>query len=70
MVSLDGRAEGGRAGDPSGGRPQGGQSGRRWPCMASVTIFTATELVVLTSMLVVLFRKRAAQLCPVNAERW
>ena len=37
--------------------------------MASVTIFTATELVVLTSMLVVLFRKRAAQLCPVTAER-
>ena len=36
--------------------------------MASVTIFTAAELVVLTSMLVVLLRKRAAQLCltPVN----
>jgi hypothetical protein len=31
--------------------------------MASVTIFTAAELVVLTSMLVVLLRKRAAQLC-------
>jgi hypothetical protein len=30
--------------------------------MTSVMIFTATELVVLTSMLVVLIRKRAAQL--------
>jgi hypothetical protein len=37
--------------------------------MASVTIFTAAELVVLTSMLVGLLRKRAAQLCPVHAER-
>ena len=37
--------------------------------MASVTIFTATELVVLTSMLVVLLRKRSAQLCPVRSER-
>jgi hypothetical protein len=31
--------------------------------MATVTIFTGTELVVLASMLIVLLRKRAAQLC-------
>jgi hypothetical protein len=37
--------------------------------MASVTIFTATELVVLTSMLVALLRKRAAQLCPAAIKR-
>jgi hypothetical protein len=37
--------------------------------MASVTIFTATELAVLTSMLVVLLRKRAAQLCASTLER-
>jgi hypothetical protein len=37
--------------------------------MASVTIFTATELVVLTSMLVILLRKRSAQLCPIRSER-
>jgi hypothetical protein len=37
--------------------------------MASVTIFTAAELVVLTSMLVVLLRKRATQLCMTPIER-
>ena len=37
--------------------------------MSSVTIFTATELVVLTSMLVILLRKRAALLCPAAVKR-
>ena len=37
--------------------------------MSSVTIFTTAELVVLTSMLVVLVRKRAAQLCPTAVKR-
>ena len=37
--------------------------------MASVTIFTAAELVVLTSMLVGLLRKRAAQLCLAAVKR-
>jgi hypothetical protein len=37
--------------------------------MASVTIFTATELVVLTTMLVALMRKRAAHLCVARVDR-
>jgi hypothetical protein len=32
-------------------------------------IFTATELTVLTAMLVILVRKRAAQLCPAPVQR-
>ena len=37
--------------------------------MTWVTIFTAAELVVLTSMLVGLLRKRAAKLCPAAVKR-
>ncbi len=37
--------------------------------MMSVMIFTASELSILTAMLVILLRKRAAQVCPVPVER-
>jgi hypothetical protein len=37
--------------------------------MTSATIFTATELSILTAMLVILVRKRAALLCVARARR-